>query len=94
MAKHFSLDISDEHFSYQRNSNSIAAEAALDGLYVVRTSVTAENLTPDETVQAYKSLSQVEQAFRSYKTVDLKIRPIYHRHKPGTAQFTGEKVHL
>lgn len=78
MAKHFSLDIADEHFSFQRKPDSIAAEAALDGLYVVRTSVTAESLTSNETVQAYKSLSQVEQAFRSYKTVDLKIRPIYH----------------
>ena len=78
MAKHFDLDISDESFAYRRNQESIAAEAALDGLYVVRTSLPAEEMDAEATVRAYKGLSVVEQAFRSYKTVDLKVRPIYH----------------
>lgn len=76
--KHFQIEITDENFSYQRNPDSIATEAALDGLYVIRTDVSADTLDADSTVRAYKSLSSVEQAFRSYKTVDLKVRPIYH----------------
>ena len=79
VAKHFKLDIQENSFSYERNTRSIESEAALDGLYVIRTSVEPEVLSPRETVRAYKSLSQVEQAFRSFKTVDLKVRPIYHR---------------
>jgi len=75
---HFKLDIQENSFSYERNTQSIDSEAALDGLYVIRTSVEPEVLSPQETVRAYKSLSQVEQAFRSFKTVDLKVRPIYH----------------
>jgi transposase len=78
VAKHFTLDIQEHSFSYERNRQSIDSEAALDGLYVIRTSVKPEVLSPQETVRAYKSLSQVEQAFRSFKTVDLKVRPIYH----------------
>ncbi len=78
MAKHFELDIQPGKFSYQRLDDNIAAEAALDGLYVIRTSVDAATLSSDETVRAYKSLSQVERAFRRMKTVDLEIRPIYH----------------
>ena len=78
MAKHFDLDISDESFAYRRKQESITAEAALDGLYVVRTSLPAEEMDAEATVRAYKGLSVVEQAFRSYKTVDLKVRPIYH----------------
>ena len=78
MAKHFELDITEESFSYERNTESIAAEAALDGLYVIRTSLPAEEMGAEATVQAYKGLSVVEQAFRSYKTVDLKVRPVYH----------------
>ena len=78
MAKHFDLDITDGSFAYRRNPESIAAEAALDGLYVVRTSLAAEEMDAEATVRAYKGLSVVEQAFRSYKTVDLKVRPIYH----------------
>ena len=78
MAKHFHLDISDDSFSYRRNEEAIAAEAALDGLYIVRTSLTADELDAEATVRAYKGLSVVERAFRSYKTVDLKVRPIYH----------------
>ena len=78
MAKHFELDITEESFTYERNNESIAAEAALDGLYVIRTSLPAEEMGAEATVRAYKGLSVVEQAFRSYKTVDLKVRPIYH----------------
>ena len=78
MMKHFELTIEDDSFTYRRRDEQIAAEAALDGLYVVRTSLPRESLSAEETVARYKSLSQVESAFRSLKTVDLKIRPIYH----------------
>lgn len=78
MEKHFKCTITDKSFSYRRNEQKIAEEAALDGLYVIRTSVSAETLDSDRVVGIYKSLSKVEQAFRSLKTVDLKIRPIYH----------------
>ncbi|MFP5275314.1 MAG: IS1634 family transposase, partial [Coleofasciculus sp.] len=77
VAKHFKIQITPDSFSYQRNTESINEEATLDGLYVVRSSVPEETLTAEETVKAYKSLSKVEQAFRSYKTIDLKVRPIY-----------------
>jgi len=79
VAKHFTLDISDTAFRFRRNSESIAAEAALDGLYVIRTSVPADQMNSAECVRRYKSLTQVERAFRTLKTVDLKIRPIHHR---------------
>ncbi len=78
MAKHFDLTITDAGFTYARKTEAIAAEAALDGLYVVRTSLPAEALDDVATVAAYKSLSQVERAFRSIKTVDLEVRPIFH----------------
>ena len=78
MAKHFVLDIVDHSFGYRRNPSSIAREAALDGLYIVRTSLTAAELDAEGTVRAYKRLSAVERAFRSLKTVDLKVRPIFH----------------
>ena len=78
MAKHFELEIGDTSFGYRRDPESIAREAALDGLYVVRTSLPAAQLDAAATVRAYKSLSSVERAFRSFKTVDLKVRPIYH----------------
>ena len=78
VGKFFKLEISENSFSYSRKIDTLSQEAALDGLYVIRTSVEAETLDAPETVRAYKSLSQVEQAFRSYKTVDLKVRPIYH----------------
>jgi transposase len=78
MAKHFALDIRDGHFSWARKIDQIAAEAKLDGIYIVRTNVPKEDLSPDHAVQAYKDLSRVERAFRSMKTVDLKIRPIRH----------------
>jgi hypothetical protein len=78
MAKHFALDIADRHFTYARRHDEIAAEAALDGIYVVRTSVTASDLDAAGVVQAYKRLANVERDFRSLKTVDLELRPIYH----------------
>jgi DDE family transposase len=79
VGKHFTLEISEAGFHYSRNLQSIAAEAALDGLYVLRTSVSAEALDTASTVRAYKSLATVERAFRSLKTVDLYVRPIGHR---------------
>jgi hypothetical protein len=79
MAKHFELAIGDSSFSFSRNQASIQKEAALDGFYVLRTSVPAETLDTPAVVFAYKSLSQVERAFRSLKTVDLEVRPIHHR---------------
>lgn len=79
VGKHFKLEIIEEGFSYQRDTEKIATEAALDGVYVIRTSVPADTLNAEETVRRYKDLSAVEQAFRSLKTVDLKVRPIYHR---------------
>ena len=79
MAKHFDLDIEDDAFGYRRKPESIAAEAALDGLYVVRTSLAETRLDAEGAVRAYKRLSAVERAFRSLKTVDLKVRPVFHR---------------
>ena len=78
VGKHFELTIDDNGFSYQRNEARITAEAQLDGIYVIRTSVESQALTSTETVRAYKDLSTVERAFRCLKTVDLKIRPIFH----------------
>jgi transposase len=78
MQKHFELNIEDESFTYRRLDEKIAEEAALDGLYAIRTSVPAETLSAERTVATYKDLSQVEWAFRSMKSVDLKVRPIYH----------------
>ena len=79
MAKHFRLTITDSSFSYERHGERIAAEAALDGIYIIRTSVSETEFSAAEAVRAYKDLSLVESAFRSLKTVDLKVRPIYHR---------------
>ncbi len=79
MAKHFALEIADTAFSYHRREDGIREEAALDGLYVIRTSVPESVLTSEKTVEAYKSLARVEWAFRSLKTMDLEIRPIHHR---------------
>ena len=79
MRKHFRLTIEETSFSFARDDASIAREAALDGIYVIRTSVPDVALAPDEAVQAYKRLAQVERAFRSLKSVDLKVRPIHHR---------------
>jgi transposase len=79
MAKHFTMTITDTTLAFARKSEAIAAEAALDGLYIIRTSVSPERLDSASCVRHYKSLSQVERAFRSLKTVDLKVRPIHHR---------------
>ena len=78
MAKHFALDITDTRFSFARKTDEITMEAALDGLYVVRTSLPAAALDDTATVRSYKSLSLVERAFRCIKTVDLQIRPVHH----------------
>jgi transposase len=78
VSKHFELVITDNSLSFSRNEDNIAAEAALDGLYVIRTSVPAQRMDGPTCVRTYKSLSQVERAFRSIKTVDLKVRPIHH----------------
>jgi hypothetical protein len=79
MAKHFTIAITETDFSYQRKPESIEAEAALDGIYVLRTSVPREILGSEDTVRAYKDLAQVERAFRCLKTIDLHVRPIHHR---------------
>jgi hypothetical protein len=78
MAKHFELDIADGAFAYRRRTEAIAAEAALDGLYVVRTSVGAERLDSASVVETYKRLSAVERDFRALKGDDLAVRPIFH----------------
>lgn len=78
VGKHFVLEITEDSFSYRRDEEKIAAEALLDGLYVIRTSVADECLKANETVRAYKDLAKVERAFRCMKTIDLRVRPIYH----------------
>jgi transposase len=78
VAKHFAITIGDRHLSWHRRPDQIEAEARLDGIYVIRTSMPAEHLDAAETVHAYKDLSRVERAFRSLKSVDLEIRPIRH----------------
>ena len=82
MAKHLKLTITDDHFAFARDNKAIAKEAALDGLYVIRTSLPKNALSDEGAVRAYKSLAQVERAFRALKTVDLQIRPLYHRLAP------------
>ena len=77
MVKHFELSITETTFAYERKTQAIAAEAALDGLYVIRTSVPAAQLDAAGAVAAYKSLAHVERAFRSIKTVDLQVRPVF-----------------
>jgi hypothetical protein len=79
MAKHFHLYITEEGFHYERNLARIAEEAVLDGLYVIRTSVPIDQLNAEGAVRAYKQLSTVEHAFRTFKGVDLQVRPIHHR---------------
>ncbi len=78
MAKHFELDIADGAFAYRRRSEAIAQEAALDGLYVIRTSVGPERLDSAAVVETYKRLSAVERDFRALKGEDLLVRPIFH----------------
>ena len=79
VAKHFELNIGETAFSFVRNPESIAAEAMLDGIYIIRTSVSADKMNAAACVRSYKSLAVVERAFRSFKGVDLKVRPIHHR---------------
>lgn len=79
VGKHFALAIGEATFSFQRKPDSIAAESALDGLYIIRTSVPAAQMAGADCVRNYKSLANVERAFRSLKTIDLKVRPIHHR---------------
>lgn len=79
MAKHFTLDITEQRFAFARKPAAIAAEAALDGLYILRTSLDAKVMDAADCVRHYKNLDRVERAFRSLKTVDLKVRPIHHR---------------
>ena len=82
MAKHFALEIGDHSFRYSRKPDSIAREARLDGLYVIRTSLPAEAMSADDAVRAYKDLARVERAFRSLKSIDLQIRPVHHWIEP------------
>jgi hypothetical protein len=79
VAKHFALTISESSFSFERKRDAIAAEAALDGVYIIRTSVATEQMPAADCVRNYKALANVERAFRSFKTIDLKVRPIHHR---------------
>jgi transposase len=79
VAKHFELTIAERNFAFARKHDAIAAEAALDGIYIIRTSVDAQRMDAPECVRSYKALANVERAFRSLKTVDLKVRPIHHR---------------
>ena len=80
MAKHFTWSIDDQgRLVHERNAAAIAREAALDGLYVVRTSLPETEMGAEDTVRSYKRLSRVERAFRSLKSVDLKVRPVFHR---------------
>ncbi len=79
MGKHFELRIEEDSFHYQRKEANIEREQSLDGIYVIRTSVQADALSGEQVVASYKSLSGVERAFRSLKTVDLHVRPIHHR---------------
>ena len=82
MNKHFILTITDGHFSFVRNQASIDAEAALDGIYVIRTSVLATDMNSATVVTTYKSLARVERDFRSIKSIDLDLRPIHHWTEP------------
>lgn len=81
MAKHFDLMIAENSFTYARNEEKIREEASLDGLYVVRSSVDKKQMNSERVVETYKSLAKVERAFRCLKTVDLSLRPIYHRNE-------------
>jgi transposase len=79
VAKHFALTIEDHAFSFERNAQGVAAEAVLDGIYIIRTSVAPARMHAPECVRNYKALANVERAFRSLKGIDLKVRPIHHR---------------
>jgi transposase len=79
VGKHFTLEISDTRLDFRRREDQIAAEAALDGIYVIRTPVAKKQMSAADAVRNYKALANVERAFRSLKTIDLKVRPIHHR---------------
>ena len=78
VAKHFVLKINDKSFTFERRHDAIAQEAALDGIYVVRTSMPTKEATDEDAVRNYKKLANVERAFRTMKSVNLKVRPIHH----------------
>jgi len=78
VGKHFTMTIGEGTFSYERNEDKVRQEAALDGIYVIRTSEPTERLSSEDTVRSYKNLTQVERAFRSLKGIDLLVRPIWH----------------
>ena len=78
MAKHYLLDITDDQFTFTRNQDQITAEAALDGIYVIRTTIGPEQMDAAKVVATYKSLARVERDFRSIKSIDLDLRPIHH----------------
>jgi Transposase DDE domain len=79
MAKHILLDIADDSFTFSRDKKKIEAEATLDGVYIIRTSLDADRMSAPDCVRTYKNLAKVERAFRTMKSVDLRIRPIHHR---------------
>ena len=79
VAKHFELTIDNDRFDFALREEAIAAEAMLDGIYVVRTSLSKKEMSAPDAVRSYKSLSHVERAFRTLKTIDLEVRPIHHR---------------
>jgi len=79
MGKHLRLFIEDDSFRWEQKPESIKREADLDGIYIIRTSVPASQMSGEQVVEHYKGLANVERAFRSLKSVDLKVRPIYHR---------------
>ena len=79
VGKHFKLEITETGFSYQRDAEGIATEAALDGLYVIRSSVAPDTLDSQDVVRSYKLLAGVERAFKTMKSVDLQVRPVFHR---------------
>jgi transposase len=78
VGRHFETTITDEGLSWRRNEASIAAETAIDGIYILGTNLAGEELSAEETVRSYKRLNRIEQAFRSHKTVDLKVRSVHH----------------
>ena len=78
MKKHFALDIADGRFTFHRRQEEIAAEARLDGIYVIRTSLPADKIGSQAAVAAYKNLALVERAFRTLKGIDLQVRPVHH----------------
>ena len=82
VGKHFSLHIEDDVFRWERDESSIEREAALDGIYVIRTCEPKRRLSAEDTVRSYKNLAQVEQVFRCFKGIDIRVRPIYHREDP------------